>query len=213
MSSIHLELLGKKRQSVLEKLSIFKKEGFLAGGTALMLQIAHRYSFDFDLFFQRPLKDANYRKLQSLFDIEQTRVKNQDLFLLMTKDGVEINFVHYYFPRLFKPISTKYLSLYDTRDIAADKAITLGRRATWRDYFDLFYFLYKKIFTLDQIIDLAERKFKVEFNPALFLEQLIYYEDIQDQRLTFYKEKFSPEFIKKFLFETVKNYRKKIISK
>ncbi|OGK25016.1 hypothetical protein A3A46_01835 [Candidatus Roizmanbacteria bacterium RIFCSPLOWO2_01_FULL_37_13] len=213
MSLIHLELLDEKSRSALKKLSVFKKEGILAGGTALMLQIAHRYSFDFDVFFQRPLEDADYRKLQSLFDVEQTRVKNQDLFILMTKDGIEINFVHYYFPSLFKAIPAKHLNIYDIRDIAADKAITLGRRATWRDYFDIFYFLYKKIFTLNQIIELAERKFKVEFNPVLLLEQLVYYDDIQDQKLSFYKEKFTSEFIKKFLFETVKRYRQKIIVK
>lgn len=213
MSSIHLELLDPKRKLALKKLSIFKTEGVLAGGTALMLQIAHRFSFDFDLFFQRPLKDSDFRKLEKLFKVEQTRFKNEDIFVLMLNNGVEINFVHYYFKPLFKTISTQYLNIYDIRDIAADKAITLGRRATWRDYFDIFYFLYKKYFTLKQIINFAERKFKVEFNPALLLEQLIYYEDIQDQKLKFYKEKFSPEFIKKFLFNAVKEYRTKNIPK
>ena len=116
-------------------------------------------------------------------------------------------------------MSSIHLELLDKKRQSALKKVLQSvnricfKKRTWREYFYIFYFLYKKYFTLQQIINFAERKFKVEFNPALLLEQLIYYEDIQDQRLTFHKEKFSPESIKKFLFETVKNYRQKIISK
>ena len=56
MLSIHLELLDKERRKVFEKLSAFSQTAVLGGGTALSLQIAHRLSFDFDLFLKKPLK-------------------------------------------------------------------------------------------------------------------------------------------------------------
>ena len=50
MSEIHLELFDTNRQNVFVQLSEFKTFGYLAGGTALALQINHRKSFDFDIF-------------------------------------------------------------------------------------------------------------------------------------------------------------------
>ena len=35
---------------IFEKLVKFKKPGYLAGGTALALQLGHRVSYDFDIF-------------------------------------------------------------------------------------------------------------------------------------------------------------------
>lgn len=60
MSLIRLGLLTKTGRTIFKKLSIFKKEGILAGRTGLMLQIGHRYSYDFDVFFQRPLQESDY---------------------------------------------------------------------------------------------------------------------------------------------------------
>ena len=48
---LHLEILDKKYLSILPKLNFLKREKFyLAGGTALALQIGHRKSVDFDLY-------------------------------------------------------------------------------------------------------------------------------------------------------------------
>lgn len=50
ISNIHLELLDKARQEVLQKLIPVTANFVLGGGTALTLQLAHRKSFDFDFF-------------------------------------------------------------------------------------------------------------------------------------------------------------------
>lgn len=138
MLKIHLGLLDKKRQQVFLKLSHFKKNGYLAGGTASI-------------------------NLASVFDI------------------------------------------------AAEKAQTLGRRAIWRDYVDLFFLLKWKILTLDKIIQLAKKKFGGEFVETQFLEQLPYFADLQKTPIEFVGKKYSDEEIKSFLEKEVEAYLKKIL--
>lgn len=211
MLSIHLELLDEKRKLAIEKLSVFKKEAMLAGGTALMLQYAHRISFDFDLFFQRPLKNKDYQILKKLFLVKTVRENTSDLIFIITQEGIEINLVNYYYPPLFKPLSTPLFPLYSLKDIMADKAFTMGRRAVWRDYFDVFYFLKEKFITLEEVINLAKKKFGVDFNPSLFLDQLVYFDDLKDFNITFYKKKYSRKEIEDFLINEVTAYTRKIL--
>lgn len=52
MSKIHLEIFDKKRQEIFYKLDNLKKIGYLAGATALALQIKHRYHLDFDILIK-----------------------------------------------------------------------------------------------------------------------------------------------------------------
>jgi len=47
---LHWEILDEKRLGMVAKLRPFKKNFYLAGGTALALQIGHRTSMDFDFF-------------------------------------------------------------------------------------------------------------------------------------------------------------------
>lgn len=50
-NKIHWEILDKKRNEILPNLSFLKEDFYLAGGTALALQLGHRESIDFDFFF------------------------------------------------------------------------------------------------------------------------------------------------------------------
>jgi hypothetical protein len=45
-------ILDKKRIDILPLLKEFRKDFYLAGGTALALQIGHRDSLDFDFFLR-----------------------------------------------------------------------------------------------------------------------------------------------------------------
>lgn len=52
------EILDKKRQKILPFLKRFKNDFYLAGGTALALQIGHRDSIDFDFFTRNDIDTA-----------------------------------------------------------------------------------------------------------------------------------------------------------
>lgn len=59
---MYLSVLNKKQKGLLKKLGFLKKYGFyLAGGTALALQIGHRASLDFDFYTK---KKFNFQKLR-----------------------------------------------------------------------------------------------------------------------------------------------------
>src|SRR3989339_54387 len=200
MSKIHHDIFNPERKKVFDKLSVFKKTGYLAGGTALALQIGHRRTYDFDVFTPQPLRKTIVKKLRDIFgDDIIIRIDNSDFLLVDTPEHVELNFVYYWFPLLTKTVPTSSLTLASVEDIAADKAHTIGRRAEWRDYVDLFYILKHNILTFDTVIGNAQKKYGPEFNIRLFLEQLTYWDDIENFSITFLQHEYTTEEIQEYL--------------
>ena len=206
MLLIHLELLDKERRKTFKKLKIFRKSAVLAGGTALSLQIIHRYSFDFDLFLPREIERKDFLRLKETFKIKDVGINTKNQLTVITDRNIGITLVHYDYNPLFQKVITPFLPLYSVKDIAADKAFTIGRRAVWRDYVDLFFIFKKRHINISDLLKLSQKKFKVEFNPKLFLEQLVYFEDIEVTKMVFVKEKYSPTEIQKFLKGEVLKY-------
>lgn len=211
MLPLHYSLLDKSRQNTFAKLQSLKKEAVLAGGTALLLQIGHRSSFDFDLFLARKIKRDDLLKLKKLFKIKEIRLNTTDQLNAITADNILITLLYYPFKPLFKKINTTSLSLFSVKDIALDKACTIGKRAAWRDYVDLFFLLKHKHITIAQILKSAQKKFEVEFNPRLFLEQLIYFKDLEITKISFVKKQYMAYEIKNFLKKQVKDFKKQMM--
>ena len=189
MSKIHLELLDKERQVVFQALSVFKNVGYLAGGTGLALQINHRRSEDFDIFIDRPVDNKLKLKIEKIFNNVSYSLNTSDQINFKTKDGIKVTFFWYYFKPIGNLIRTDSLSLASIDDIVADKAHTIGLRAIWRDYVDIFLLLKTENYSLKKIIDLGKRKFKGEFVELQFLEQLRYFDDLQIVPVDFVKKK------------------------
>ena len=211
MSKIYLDLLDKSRKKVFSTLSAFKPLGYLAGGTALALQINHRKSKDFDVFINQAVDNNLRLKIKKTFGEVNFYANTDDQISFETKNHVKITFLWYYFKPLKQFIDTDSLSLVSVDDIAADKAITIGRRAVWRDYVDIFFLLKEKILTLDSIISYAKKKFKGEFVETQFLEQLSYFGDLKEVPIEFVKHSYSSSEIKPYLEKEVSLYVKKKI--
>lgn len=211
MSKIHLEILDKERQKTLQLLSHFKQYGYLGGGTALSLQIAHRESFDFDVFVNKPIGAMLKKKVREIFGDVAYYVNSSEQISFQTKENIHITFLWYYFDSIFPYVPTEFLSLAAIKDIAADKAHTIGRRAVWRDYVDFFFLLKQRWVTLQEIISLAKKKFKGEFNEVLFLQQLSYFKDVEVVPITYINESFSEKQIEAFLEGQVEHYIKNLL--
>lgn len=211
ISKIHREILDTKRVNLFTKLSRFKRIGYLAGGTALALQLGHRRSVDFDIFIKKSIDNRLRRLIKSAFYINDFSVNTSDMMTFLTSDKISITFVWYYYPLISKSIPTESLYLASIEDIAADKAITIGRRAVWRDYVDLFYLLHEKILTLEKIIALAKKKFKEEFSEVLFVQQLSYFKDFEIVPIDFVNKSFTAQYIQSFLEKQVEEYVKKTV--
>ncbi|MBI5465443.1 nucleotidyl transferase AbiEii/AbiGii toxin family protein [Candidatus Gottesmanbacteria bacterium] len=213
MSSIHHELLSTNQLAVLKKLRVFKKKAVLAGGTALSLQLAHRYSFDFDLFQDKIVSPHDLHLLNKILKIREIVFKSSDMLVVKLESDISFSLVYYWFKPLYPKIDAGYLHLFDYRDIALDKAETIGRRATWRDYFDLFYILQNTRFSIKDILAGAKIKFRNEFSQEQFLTQLTYFDDLGEFDLKFVKKKYRPDEIKKFLTNEVEKFTTKLILK
>lgn len=206
MSELHFEILDSKRRGVFEELKNFSKEGVLGGGTALSLQLAHRKSYDFDIFTKKPIGRKLLTRAQKIFgeDIELL-VDSGDELSFLTSEEIRVSFIHFPFKPLHKVIEAAPIPIFDVRDLASDKAYTVGRRGEYRDYVDLF-FLLKKGLKLEKIIEEAQERFKGAFSEKLFLEQLAYFGDLEDFTVEFVGEKRSPEEILSFLKKITTEY-------
>ncbi len=207
MSKIFIDILDKDRLKLLPLLSKLPKNGVLSGGTALALQIGHRVSYDFDFFFAKPIPKTWLIKLKKLFGAGFSRiaVDNSDELTVFIKPNVKITLLYYPFPTLYKPLKWHDLSLMKLEDIATAKAYAVGRRGAWRDYVDL-YFLLRDHLHLADIIKQAEKRFGKVFDARLFLEQLAYEGDLNDQAVQFIGEETNRKVIMDFLKKTVEDY-------
>ena len=212
MSKIYRGLLDPIRLKIFQKLAQFRADGYLAGGTALALQINHRRSVDFDVFTPKEVTAGLFKRCQKVFgrDLEKLRDTESQLTFI-TPEGINITFVFYPYQNVFPLVKTTSISLASFLDIAADKARTIGRRAVWRDYVDLFFLLKKQEVNLTKLIQLAQKKFPAEFNENLFLEQLTYFADLEITKTDFVRETYSEKEIKSFLEEEVRKYLKKLL--
>lgn len=211
MSKLRYELLNKNQVKALEILKNLSKYGILAGGTALMTQIAHRRSYDLDIFLAKLIsKKFLYRVKQYFKKIEIITDTGDEFSFVSVSHGVKISFIFYPFFPLYKTIPTPYLRFLSWKDIALDKAHTIGRRGEWRDYIDL-YFIIKKGFPLKNIIKGAQKKFGDSFSEKLFLSQLVYFGDLKDFTIDFIGEKYSQKEIKNFLEKEVERYKEDIL--
>lgn len=211
MSKIHLELLDKERSAVFNKLSAFRNEGYLAGGTALALQINHRVSEDFDIFVEHEIDNKLRLKVKKIFGEVIFYVNSADQISFTSEKGIHVTFLWYYFKPLKPPIPTDSLPLASVEDIIADKAQTIGRRAIWRDYVDIFYLLKNNYTDLARIIKNGSDKFKGEFVVTQFLEQLRYFDDVKTVPIEFVDKKYPDEEIKSYLDRAVETYLREIL--
>lgn len=185
---MHQEVLEQKNLKVVSLLKNFP--GFyLAGGTALAIQLGHRRSIDFDLFSNKKMPADLLKRVEQVFTGWRVKilVNNSDE-LTVTVDDVKVTFLFYPFPVLLQLKEFQGIKLLPVKEVAATKAYTIGRRGSFKDYVDLYFILNEKVSSLEEIIKMAEKKYGDNFNARLFLEQLVYLKDVEDVDIVFIKE-------------------------
>lgn len=201
------EALGDKEKKIFSKLRNFN-DFHLAGGTALALQIGHRISVDFDLFSEKEISRELASKVKRNFSEEKISisVNNPDELTVFVNE-TKISFLRYPFPVLFDLVDFEGVKLLNVKEIAATKAYSIGRRGTYKDYVDLYFILSERHSSLNEILEISEKKFGNEFNDRLFLEQLVYLEDIEDIDIIFLKNRIDKGTAKKFFTEEIKKIK------
>jgi len=209
MSQQFIEPLPQKHKEALKL--VFKalgQDARLSGGTALMLQIGHRCSYDLDFFLSRPLHVPSIEKrLQKVLGLSMKLTHASSDQMNIEWEEVRISLIHFPFLPLYSILELHGIRLTNLGDIASEKAYALGRREEWRDYVDLFALIKGGWVTLRQIMKDAKERFGEAFSARLFLNQLASGEDVPHEPIQWIKESFTPEEVCSFLRSAIKEWR------
>lgn len=138
--TLHTETVTKTMLSIGEHVRTeLDTNWYLAGGTALALQIGHRASVDLDYFTNTP------------FDVETLKVTIQEIFahekvsfdfeakhtLWCTIGGVKVSFITRRNVLIESPHVLEHFTLASIPDITVMKLLAICSREEYKDYFDL----------------------------------------------------------------------------
>lgn len=164
-----LEIL--KRLMALPKVNAF----YLVGGTALALQLGHRFSIDLDLFTVESFdKEVLLESLAMEFEI--TVESEGEQMLLTYIEGIKVDFVKMGYPILFPPIELEGVRMLDIRDISAMKLKAIAQRGSKKDFYDIYYL--SEIHSLADMLSVFKAKFKM-FEIFHIVKSLTYFEDAE----------------------------------
>lgn len=179
---MHKETLAPQTAALFVKLATSglcgRESGFyLAGGTALALQLGHRQSEDLDFFTAAHLLPTNLvSDLAAIGRVEV--VQEEDRTIHMVLDGVKVSFLSFPYPLAFPTLPCEGIMLADQRDIAAMKLSAVSSRGAKKDFFDLFFLL--RAYSLAQMILFFETLFAgKEYNTLHILKSLAYFDDAE----------------------------------
>lgn len=182
---MHYEALNEKRRALLPALGSFKKDFYLAGGTALALQIGHRTSIDFDFFTEKNFDTEElYEHIHEVLGEAVRTQESQNTLAVVVQDDVRVSFMKYRYPLLDSCIDTENLRLASLPDIGCMKLSAIVSRSELKDYVDLFFIL-KQLSLAALLIKLAEKIPSLDQN--LVLKALVSFDDIQMEPIDFIK--------------------------
>lgn len=203
-------ILDIKRKKILPLLEPLKKDFYLAGGTALALQLGHRDSIDFDFFSKKNFNTEElFKKLTKIFKnykIQKVQNEKNTLTIIVNKN-IKLSFFTYSYPLLNPLISEEYLKLASIEDIACMKLSAIVSRSLEKDFVDLYFILQNN--TLLKLLKLSKKKFP-SLDTNLIIKSLTYFDDIIEEPIIFKNNKnilFNK--VKNFLLTTVKEILKK----
>jgi len=177
---------------------------YLVGGTALALHIGHRLSVDFDLFSSGELSSHLLVQIKRVFSPYPTSVTYrapEQLTVLI--HNVKTTFFHYPYPLVDPCVVYHGVAIATVLEIAAMKALSIGKRLSYKDYVDWYFLLKEGHVKLKEVIAHAKKKFGGDFNDRLFLGQLVSLEDIPTQKIYFLRGEIDRDTIDGFLRKEV----------
>lgn len=211
-NNLHPEILSKEQKEILEKLFFLKRyEFYLAGGTALALQIGHRTSVDFDFYKEMKIRPSvlltEFKEIFKKTELNIIEATSTDLRIIVK--NTSLTAFYYPYPLIRNSIKFLDVNLASIEDITAMKVIALVQRGRKRDFFDIYYLLKK--YSLNQILGFVQEKHP-EYDLYTCLRGLIYFQDAdreQDgRRIKIFDKTLTWPKVKKVIFTQVKNFCK-----
>lgn len=180
----HLSVIPPATQKALDWLSkqkwLKQSAWYLAGGTALALQVGHRTSVDLDFFL--PQADFNQGKLLEHFKKtkwQSTLIKEGTIYGELA--GAKISFIAYPFF-----VSSEEHNWYGNvrvllpKDVAVMKIIAISQRGKKRDFYDLYWYCQNREPLLDIILRLSRQYPNLNHNYHHIITSLSYFADAEN---------------------------------
>jgi hypothetical protein len=178
---MHSESINSETKRVLEKIakSPIAGEFYLAGGTALAIQMGHRESIDLDWFSEKEFSNSKIK--EEISGIGKFELSSEEEGTIHgTADDVKVSFLRYPYKLLFPLAHFDGINLADERDISAMKIDAISSRGSKKDFIDLFFLLKK--YPLEELLDFFEKKFPdIHYNKLHILKSLAYFETAEDE--------------------------------
>lgn len=211
---MHEDILNKDQRKLIKSIKNLPKKSYMAGGTALALQLGHRTSLDFDFY-----TSEHFETEKVLADIQEifSKVKVERIVkdtIILEINGVSFSLFYYPYDLIQPLVNFKNVKLASIEDISAMKMVAVSMRGKRRDFIDTYYILKK--FGLDEIIKLTLKKYP-SYQPMVILKGLIYFRDAEDEdisrKIEIFDKDYSWEKVKSKITEEVQKYQLSIIKK
>lgn len=201
--NLHTEILPSKTKKAFEFLSaqewLAQSNWYLAGGTALALQVGHRQSVDLDFFTKD--KDFDNSKLLEHFSsgTDWHTDVNREGTIYGTLLGAKVSFIVYpFFITAEQPISCGSIRILTRNDIAVMKVIAISQRGKKRDFLDLYWLTHHGQSLEDVIRKLKKQYPFVAHDYHHILKSLVYFDDADNDPM--------PELYFSVTWKTIKDF-------
>lgn len=155
---------------------------YWTGGTLLSAHyLHHRASEDLDFFSDDLIQEEavlmNMRHIKRSLKItamnQSTHLNRQQYQLRKGQETLKLEFVYFPFPTVAKPkkIAPWPVRIASLKDIAANKIFALYERGEPKDAVDLFYINKKEAWSINQLANLASKKFGIDIDRAKLASQ------------------------------------------
>jgi predicted nucleotidyltransferase component of viral defense system len=212
---LYLELLNQNQLDLLKELDLPSNEVYLAGGTALALQLGHRTSLDFDFYSK---KDFDPEILIAKF---KDKFKNNMIVnriakgtAILTINNVSFSLFYYPYNLIGDLIDLDNIKVTSIPDVSAMKLIAVAMRGKRRDFIDVYYLLKK--YSLKELLSFVKQKYP-SFEELMILKGLIFFEDAENEDVArgikIFDNSFSWKEAKRFIEEEVKKYQLDMLTK
>lgn len=134
----------------------YLKQFVLVGGTALALQLGHRFSVDLDFF---TIEDFNTEILVPQLLEDYSLVQNLQLpqTLICEINNIKVDFIRFKYDFVHPIKEIEGVRLLSIEDIAPMKLDAVNGRGSKKDFFDIYFLLQQ--FTIFELFDLYKLKY------------------------------------------------------